>query len=150
MSRGRPALPGSWQSSREATMNSDSRRSRACPRPHVRSCGRVSPWSTSFPEILLPVHRHEAAGEEGISCDIQGPEEHSFSLRKSPCGPPPSFSLTSQRQSFLGMRRTCRLVSLLKKGSPMQLEAQCGLAFIDFICSIIFILGKCLLLRQIK
>lgn len=115
MSRGRPALPGSWQSSHEATVNSDSRRSRACPRPHVRSYGRVSPWSTSFPEILLPVHKHEAAGEEGISCDIQGPEEHSFSLRKSPCGPPPSFSLTSQRQSFLGMRRTCRLVSLLKK-----------------------------------
>lgn len=50
----------------------------------MRSCGRVSPWSTSFPEILLPVQRHEAAGEERISCDIRGTEEHKLQSEKVP------------------------------------------------------------------
>lgn len=71
----------------DVAMKPDCRSAYACSRLHVRSRGRASPWFSSFPESLLPVHRHEAAVEKGVSCNLQGTEEHKLQSEKESMQP---------------------------------------------------------------
>lgn len=72
----------------DAAMKPDCRSAYACSRLHVRSrAWQGQSLVLFFPRVLLPVHRPEAAVEKGVSCNLQGTEEHKPQSEKEPMQP---------------------------------------------------------------
>lgn len=130
----------------DAAMKPDCRSAYACSRLHVRSRGRASPWFSSFPESSFLYTDMRLLWKRALAVTSRELRNTSLSLRKSPCSPPPSFVLISQRPSF-PWREACSCSLPFERGSPEQQEVRCGLASRDFICNIIFILWQVFALK---